>query len=137
MIDGGQAVPGLDQNAAERWGNARNQFQYAWRSGLGLDAHGNLIYVGGDQLTLRTLADAMLQAGITRGLELDIHTGMVVFTAYRPDAPTTAPTRLLPTMSSPPDRYLVPDQRDFFAIAMRTPESRPAQRSPLQGVPVR
>ncbi|GAA2986861.1 phosphodiester glycosidase family protein [Actinokineospora diospyrosa] len=130
VIDRGQPVPGLDQNTAEHWGNARNQFQYTWRSGLGLDSHGNLLYVGGDQLTLHTLADAMRQAGVVRGMELDIHTGMVVFTAYRPDSPGTSPTRLLPGMSSPPDRYLVPDQRDFFAIALRAPRTHASTLSP-------
>ena len=56
---------------------------------------------------------------IVRGMELDIHDGMVTFNTYRPDLPGVAPLKLLPTMPSPADRYLVADQRDFFAVTMR------------------
>jgi hypothetical protein len=34
IVDGGRPVPGLDRNVDLRWGNARNQLQYTWRSGL-------------------------------------------------------------------------------------------------------
>jgi hypothetical protein len=118
MVDGGKPVPGLAGNPAGQWGSAKNQFQYTWRSGAGTDAAGNLIYVGGDRLTLSSLGDAMVQAGIVRGMELDIHTGMVSFNTYRPDIAGSAPEKLLPTMPSPADRYLTKDQRDFFAITM-------------------
>jgi len=29
------------------------------------------------------------------------------------------PTKLLPNMNRPADRYLVPDQRDFFYLTLR------------------
>lgn len=45
IVDHGTAVPGLDVNRDARWGSARSQFQYTWRSGLGTDAAGHLIYV--------------------------------------------------------------------------------------------
>jgi hypothetical protein len=51
----------------------------------------------------------MVQAGIVRGMELDIHTGMVTFNTYRPDLPGVAPA----------NRYLMADQRDFFAVTVR------------------
>jgi hypothetical protein len=119
VVDNAHAVPGLTGNPAGQWGSASNQFQFTWRSGVGTDAAGHLIYVGGNHLTLSTLAAAMVQAGIVRGMELDIHTGMVSFNTYRPDLPGVAPVKLLPTMPSPADRYLVADQRDFFAVTMR------------------
>jgi hypothetical protein len=43
-------------------------FTYTWRSGLGVDAAGNLVYVGGSGLNLVTLANALVQAGAVRGL---------------------------------------------------------------------
>ncbi|MBB2499954.1 MULTISPECIES: phosphodiester glycosidase family protein [Amycolatopsis] len=119
VVDNGSAVPGLRANAVGRWGSASNQFQYTWRSGLGTDRAGNLLYVAGDKLTLRTLAGAMVQAGIVRGMELDIHPGMVAFNAYRPDRPGSSPRKLLPAMPGSADRYLTADQRDFFAIVLR------------------
>ncbi|GAA1854712.1 phosphodiester glycosidase family protein [Pseudonocardia ailaonensis] len=120
VIDGGRPVPGLDVNADNRFGSAKNQLQYTWRSGVGTDAAGNLVYVGGDQLTLRTLADALSAAGAVTAMELDIHGGMVdLFSYAHPAGGPPAGTLLLPTMPGPADRYLVPDQRDFFAITAR------------------
>ncbi|WP_326836432.1 hypothetical protein VSH64_16215 [Amycolatopsis rhabdoformis] len=121
VVDHGAPVRGLDLNPAGHWGSASNQFQYTWRSGLGTDRAGNLIYVGGTGLTLHTLAAAMTQAGIQQGMELDIHSPMVTFNSFRPDLPTTAPTKLLPAMPGNLTRYLTADQRDFFATSLRVP----------------
>jgi hypothetical protein len=113
-------VDGLTGNANGRWGSFRSQYQYTWRSGLGTDAHGNLIYVAGEGLTLATLAAAMQQAGIEQGMELDIHAAMVSFDIEQP-GPHGAVTgnRLLASMNSPSDRYLVDDQRDFFYVVAK------------------
>jgi hypothetical protein len=119
VVDGGRAVSGLAANANGRWGSSRNQFQYTWRSGLGSDARGNLVYVAGDGLTLQTLADAMVDAGIQRGMELDIHPGMESFASWAPAGSSSTPTKLLPAMRRPADRYLTVDQRDFFYLTLR------------------
>jgi hypothetical protein len=115
IVDQGAAVPGLDRNTGLRWGNAHNQLQYTWRSGMGTTAHGDVVYVAGDQLNLEALAAALVQAGAVTGMELDMHAGMEFFTSWRADASgAAAPQRLLPTMSGPADRYIRADQRDFF-----------------------
>ncbi|GAB2963006.1 phosphodiester glycosidase family protein [Amycolatopsis acidiphila] len=121
VVDGGAPVPGLQSNPAGDWGSASNQFQFTWRSGVGTDQAGNLIYVAGDKLTLSTLANAMVEAGIVRGMELDIHSQMVAFNSYRPDVPGSSPVHLLPSMPGSTTRYLKPDQRDFFAVSLRSP----------------
>lgn len=128
VIDGGQAVPGLSDNAAGDWGSPRNQFQYTWRSGVGTDQAGNLVYVAGDKLTLAGLAHAMVQAGVQRGMELDIHPGMVTFNTFHRSPGGylgLAAAKLLPGMPQPATRYLNPDQRDFFAVT-----AGPASPSP-------
>lgn len=126
VVDAGRPVPGLADNPSGAWGSAKNQFQFTWRSGVGTDRSGNLVYVAGDKLTLAGLARAMVGAGVQRGMELDIHPGMVTFTSFRP-APRApyglAGTRLLPDMPQPVTRYLEPDQRDFFAVALRAGSS--------------
>jgi hypothetical protein len=120
VVDGGKPVDGLDRNANGAWGTSRNQYQYTWRSGIGLDAKGNLVYVAGNTMNLATLATAMVDAGIVRGMQLDIHPGMDSFSSWRPAAGATSmPTKLLPAMTRPADRYLVPDQRDFFYLTVR------------------
>lgn len=119
VIVDGRIVDGLAGNANGRWGTVRSQFQYTWRSGLGTDAHGNLIYVAGNRLTLATLAGAMQQAGIVQGMELDIHSAMVSFDIERPGPNGVTGERLLNSMNSPTDRYLVDDQRDFFYVTAK------------------
>ncbi|MGW6278539.1 phosphodiester glycosidase family protein [Kribbella sp. NPDC055071] len=119
VIVNGRVVDGLTTNANGRWGTVRSQFQYTWRSGLGTDAHGNLVYVAGNKLTLATLASAMHQAGIVQGMELDIHAAMVSFTIETPTTAGVSSKRLLDSMNSPTDRYLVDDQRDFFYLTSK------------------
>ena len=120
IVDGGRPVPGLASNKGAQWGNARNQYQYTWRSGIGTDRAGDLVYVGGPELTLRALATALADVGAVRGMELDIHPSTVSFASWAP-APTgrVVPTNLLPTFDRPADRYLAPDQRDFFYLTLR------------------
>lgn len=120
VVEGGRPVPGLTTNLDGSWGSTRNQFQYTWRSGLGTDARGNLVYVAGNELTLKSLAQAMVDAGIQRGMELDIHSNMVSFSSWRPVAGgSVTPTKLLPGLQRPADRYLAVDQRDFFYLTLR------------------
>ncbi len=120
IVDGARPVDGLADNATGAWGSPRNQFQFTWRSGLGTDRSGNLIYVAGDQLTLAGLADAMTAAGVQRGMELDIHPKTVTFNIIHPSRTGLDATKLLPAMAKPANRYLVPDHRDFLAVTLRT-----------------
>ena len=121
IINNAAPVPGLDVNSDQRWGSAKNQLQYTWRSALGVDAAGILYYVAGDQLTLATLARALADTGAVRGMELDIHSNQVHLFAYqqRPGAGEPIPTALLKKMRGPWNRYLHPDQRDFIALTLR------------------
>ena len=120
IVDHGRPVAGLSSNVAQRWGNAKNQYQFTWRSGAGIDATGNLIYVAGADLTLKALAAALTDAGAVRGMELDIHTVMVSFSSWAPSTPgSVTPTKLLPQMNRSADRYLAADQRDFFYLTLR------------------
>ncbi|QXC61607.1 phosphodiester glycosidase family protein [Aquihabitans sp. G128] len=121
IVDRSRPVKGLVHNGHKLWGSRRSQLQWTWRSGLGIDAAGNPIYVAGNHFTLVSLADALTQAGAVRGMQLDIHTPMVtanLFDLGRSDR-RRAPVRLLPTMSRPADRYAAPDQRDFITATLR------------------
>ncbi len=84
IVDGGVAAAGLVDDHAGLWGTSRNQGQYTWRSGLGVDARGDLVYVGGNGMDLVHLADAMVRAGAVRAMELDMHRGMVSFSSWQP-----------------------------------------------------
>ena len=122
IVDGGVAAPGLAANADGSWGTRRQQYQYTWRSGLGVTADGALVYVAGADLTLTALAAALVDVGAVRAMQLDIHDNKDTFNIYDP-APGSADGvtayKLLDDMQRPATRYLNPDQRDFVAITLR------------------
>lgn len=119
IVDGGAPAPGI-ADASGPWGVPRNQLQFTWRSGLGVDAHGNLIYAAGDHMSLRMLTSALVAAKATRAVELDMHASMVFFARWIPGGPLGAlPQKLLSSMPSNAYRYLQPDQRDFFYVTLR------------------
>ncbi len=122
IVDDGRVVKGLTANTHFDWGSRRSQLEYVWRSALGVDARGHLVYIAGNKFTLTTLANALVQAHAVRGMELDIHNDMVTANLF--SSPLDHPGRLvaaklLPGMPRPATRYLQPDQRDFFAVTLR------------------
>ena len=122
IVDHGAAVEGLDVNSDNRWGSAQNQLQYTQRSALGTTASGDLIYIAGGAMNLSTLARALVDAGAVTGMELDIHSGMTMFSSWVPDmSGVLAPTTLIPDIQQDPNRYLAPDRRDFFYITLSEP----------------
>jgi Phosphodiester glycosidase len=100
------------------WGATVNNAVRVWRSGLGVDRHGNLIYAVANYQTVGSLAEILKRAGAVRALELDINEDWVSFITYRhPGA--AQPSQLLPDIYRPADRYLTPDERDFFALYVK------------------
>jgi hypothetical protein len=121
LVDGGQDLAANDPNDTHKWGDTLGGNVYVWRSGLGVDAHGNLIYVGGPALNITTLANVLIRAGAVRAMELDINTDWVSYFLYTGGgaAGPIVGSRLLPNMERPPDRYLTGNSRDFIALFAR------------------
>jgi len=116
IVSEGRPNPSL-ANGGE-WGATVGNAIQVWRSGIGVDGHGNLIYAAGDNQTVASLAATMIHAGAVRAMELDINSYWVSFITYaHPGA--EGPTNLLPDMSRSAQRYLEPDDRDFFAVYTR------------------
>ena len=83
-----------------------------------MDANGNLIYAAADNQTVASLAEILIRAGAVRAMELDINSYWVTFISYARSG-AGDPSSLLPGMTRGPDRYLTPDDRDFFAVYLR------------------
>jgi hypothetical protein len=116
IVDNGQATPNI-ANTAE-WGVTVGNAVLVWRSSIGVDAHGNLIYVAGENQSVQSLARAQIRAGAVRAMELDINSFWVSMISY--GAPGgSEPHNLLPGMERSDTRYLEPDDRDFFAVYSR------------------
>jgi hypothetical protein len=104
------------------WGATVNNAVRVWRSGLGIDRRGNLIYAAANYQTVGSLAEILQRAGAVRALELDINEDWTSFISYRhPGAGD--PSNLLPEMFRPDTRYLTPDERDFFAVYKKAGKS--------------
>ncbi|MEY2460479.1 MAG: hypothetical protein QOG30_2309 [Acidimicrobiaceae bacterium] len=123
IIDGGQPVPGIDDNTNNRWGDTLGSRVFVWRSAVGVRADGTLVYAASDGLTAVSLADMMVRAGVVRAMELDINPNWVTFNLFshpNPSDPSaTTGAKLLPDMHRTSERYLGPDSRDFTAILLR------------------
>ena len=113
LVDGGANLSG-----AGSWGATLGGVRYTWRSGVGVDAHGNLIYVAADIQTAQSLARILQHAGAIRAMELDINYEWTTFNFFGAFG-ARDPAKLLPGMSRPTTRYLSPDDRDFFAVYAR------------------
>ncbi len=98
------------------WGATLGHVTYTWRSGLGVDAAGNLLYAAGPGLDAFSLAQVLIQAGAVRAMELDINPAFVGFAFYTPFGGGTGGTDLVPGMAYSPGHWLSGSARDFIAI---------------------
>lgn len=120
IVEHGTLTPGLDDNTGDRWGHTVGNRLYVWRSGLGIDAQGRILYAASSGLTVSTLARLLQRAGAVNAMELDINHSWVSFnTFHHPGNGNVSGTKLLTGMSKPADRYLHADSRDFFAVLSR------------------
>jgi hypothetical protein len=113
IVDHGRPNPQLGNSSV--WGATIGAAVLVWRSGIGVDRHGNLIYAAGNDQTAESLAGALIRAGAVRAMELDINPYWVRFITYSGFG-ALGPSNLLPDMNRVATRYLTPDDRDFFAV---------------------
>jgi hypothetical protein len=116
IIDSGLLNPHLSDGP--EWGTTLGNAVRVWRSGVGIDRRGNLLFAAANNQTVTSLAKVLRRAGAVRAMELDINHDWVSFITYRGwDA--HRPSNLLADMSHAATRYLSPDDRDFFAVYRR------------------
>ena len=118
IIDHGRLNPAL--NDSSQWGFTLGNAVRVWRTGAGIDRHGNLIYAAADYQTVVTLARILQHAGAVRAMQLDINPEWPTLITYSHRGGLD-PVQVVPNYQQPPTRYLVPDDRDFFAVYRRLP----------------
>jgi hypothetical protein len=116
IVENGKPNPNLSDGPA--WGVTVGNAIRVWRSGVGVDKNGNLIYAAADNQTVGSLAEILIRAGAVRGMQLDINSFWVSFITYAQQN-AGSPSNLLTDMTRPASRYLSPDDRDFFAVYSR------------------
>ena len=118
IVDHGRLNPAL--NDSSQWGFTLGNAVRVWRTGAGVDRHGNIIYAAADYQTVTTLAQILQRAGAVRAMELDINPEWPTLITYAHDRQLT-PTKIVPNYQQSAWRYLVADDRDFFAVYRRVP----------------
>jgi hypothetical protein len=117
IVNHGQPTPGLANDSYLRWGATLGNTVLVWRSGIGVTKDGALLYAAGPGLSVQMLANILTRAGAVRAMELDINPEWTTAIYYtRGNTSSATPHLLLSGMQRSPDRYLVPDERDFFAM---------------------
>ena len=116
IVNEGRPNPRLSDGP--EWGATVGNAILVWRSGIGVDRYGNLIYAAGEDQSVRSLADTLAHAGAVRAMELDINSYWVSFITYGASG-AGQPANLLAGMNRSASRYLTPDDRDFFAVYAR------------------
>jgi hypothetical protein len=116
IVDHGRLSPAL--NDSTRWGFTLGNAVRVWRTGAGVDRHGNLIYAAADYQTVESLARILQRAGAVRAMQLDINPEWPTLITYT-HRHGLVPTKVVPNYQQPATRYLVPDDRDFFAVYRR------------------
>ena len=121
IVWNGQLNPNLnDDPDSPQWGLTLGGVGTVWRTGVGIDRRGNLLFVVADNQTVTTLAKIFQHIGAVRAMEFDINPDWHTLITYS-HRRGLDPTMVEPQPNRSPTRYLVPDNRDFFAVYRPVP----------------
>jgi hypothetical protein len=116
LVEGGRPTAAASDNT--RWGLTLHGAPGVWRTAIGVDSRGNLLYLAVSDVTAEQLAQACAQAGVVNGMELDINPEWPIFVTYGgPGA--SSPTLEVPNPNQVPNRFLYSSTKDFFALYLR------------------
>jgi phosphodiester glycosidase len=118
IIQNGKLNPAL--NDSSQWGYTLGNAVRVWRTGVGIDRRGNLIYAAANDQTVTTLARILQRAGAVRAMQFDINPEWPTLITYTHHH-GLVPAKVVPNDMQPATRYLVPDDRDFVAVYRRLP----------------
>ncbi|PKN45496.1 MAG: hypothetical protein CVU63_08790, partial [Deltaproteobacteria bacterium HGW-Deltaproteobacteria-20] len=115
LVDGGH----LNPSNRKQWGwHLHTTGMLTHRSGFCLTSAGHMVYAWGPEVTGETLGNAMIQAGCTYAVHLDMNPRHTAF-AYL-DARQRHQAKLLhPGMEVLPERFIVWSPKDFFYLTLR------------------
>ncbi len=117
----GRLNPTLNENPnSPEWGFTLGGVTRVWRTGVGIDRRGNLIFVAAEGQTVISIAKLLQHIGAVRAMEFDINPDWHTLITYTHDQGLVS-KMVEPQPHQSPDRYLVPDDRDFFAVYRRLP----------------
>ncbi len=121
IVWNGRLNPALNENPnSPEWGFTLGGVTRVWRTGVGIDRRGNLIFVAAEGQTVISIAKLLHHIGAVRAMEFDINPDWHTLITYT-HGHGLVPKMVEPQPNQSADRYLVPDDRDFFAVYRRLP----------------
>jgi hypothetical protein len=116
LVDRGVAAPTVENCILRCWGATLGGGPEVARSALGITGDGQLVWAAGEHLSPAQLAQALVDAGVVRAVELDINPEWIAGYLYvhHPGGPTGVP--VVPGQLGIAGRLLAPYSRDFFTI---------------------
>lgn len=117
LVSGAQPSPTISTTSA--WGDPLHEVALTARSALGQDAAGDLIYAASMHALPIDMATALVSAGATVAMELDINPEWVQ--ADVAASPGGVLTAMVPGQNQPADRYLLGWTRDFVTVDVAQP----------------
>ena len=108
-----------DPNSIQ-WGYTLGGVTYTPRTAVGIDAHGNVMFVVASDATVISLAQILKHIGAVRGMEFDINPEWHTMITYS-HKHGLGPKMVEPQSQQSPYRYLTPDDRDFMAVFAKVP----------------
>ena len=115
LISQGVVAADLNKRVESTWGATVGGDLAVWRSGIGVTAAGDVVYVMGDALSVQSLADLLHRAGAVNAMQLDINRNWISFMSYKNVNGTMVPKKM-GTFQRPASRYFAPSSRDFVAV---------------------
>ncbi len=121
IVWNGRLNPTLNTDPnSPQWGYTLGGVTRVWRTGVGIDRRGNLVYVAAPDQTVITIAKLLQHVGAVRAMEFDINPYWHTLITYT-HRHGLGPRMVGPNPAHTATRYLVPDDRDFFAVYKRLP----------------
>ncbi|NUR30382.1 MAG: hypothetical protein HOV83_31775 [Catenulispora sp.] len=117
MVDGGQVVSSI--NDSSNWGRSDHGSAAVWRSGVGVTATGDIVWVGGNKLTAPSLARLLKDAGAVRGMQLDINLRWADFQYFPARDGNPDNSKLYEDFLQGPNKFFVNSTKDFMAVYLR------------------
>ncbi|HEY3611290.1 MAG TPA: hypothetical protein VGL06_27610 [Pseudonocardiaceae bacterium] len=117
LVDNGAVNPTCATGSQAQWGFTIGAAAYIDRSAFGVTATGAEVYVGGSALSVCTLGRILQDAGVVRGMELDINPDWITGVYFHTNP--IAGFHLYPTQHPATTHYLSPSSRDWYAWFLR------------------
>ncbi len=125
LVNGGHISP--TAGIVSDWGITWHGWPAVWRSAIGVDRNGNLIYAAGPAQTVTSMARVMVRSGAVRAMQLDINPEWPILVTFGLPGAHRA-TLATPNPNQIPSRFLYTSLKDFFAVYLRT--TTPVQPQP-------